>query len=230
MLLRIANSVEYVVSALAVSRLAAVLVPTMTLLRAKVLVHDANRSGAKVIICGYDLLGEIEAGRDQYQTVEHIISIGGDVEELRGRGLLSYEELLASAADEIESVRVPPDTLAAVFFTSGTTGTPKGCMHLIQSIIGSVHSFPLTFGGVKPDDVFLGSPPLAFVIGFGYNMLLPLLTGVPSVILEGRMSVEALLEAIPKYKVTMFNAVPTAFNQILNHPNIRTTISAACGW
>ena len=219
-LLRIANSVEYVVSALAVSRLAAVLVPTMTLLRSKVLVHDANRSGAKAIVCGYDLLGEIEAGRDQYQTVEHIISIGGDSEELRGRGLLSYQELLASASDEIESVRVPPDTLAAVFFTSGTTGTPKGCMHLIQSIIGSVHSFPLTFGGVKPSDVFLGSPPLAFVIGFGYNMLLPLLSGVPSVILEGRMSVEALLEAIPKYKATMFNAVPTAFNQILNHPNI----------
>lgn len=219
-LLRIANSVEYVVAALAVCRLAAVLVPTMTLLRAKVLVHDANTSGAKAIICGYDLLGEIEAGRDQYRTVEHIISIGGDVEDLRARSLLSYEELLASAPGDIESVRVPPDTLAAVFFTSGTTGTPKGCMHLIQSIIGSVHSFPLTFGGVRPSDVFLGSPPLAFVIGFGYNMLLPLLAGVPSVILEGRMSAEALLEAIPKYKVTMFNAVPTAFNQILKDPNI----------
>jgi 2-aminobenzoate-CoA ligase len=219
-LLRIANSIEYVVAALAVSRLAAVLVPTMTLLRAKVLVHDANTSGAKAIICGYDLLGEIEAGRDQYQTVEHIISIGGDVGDLKARGLLSYGELLASAPEDIESVRVPPDTLAAVFFTSGTTGTPKGCMHLIQSIIGSVHSFPLTFGGVRPSDVFLGSPPLAFVIGFGYNMLLPLLTGVPSVILEGRMSAEALLEAIPKYKVTMFNAVPTAFNQILKDPNI----------
>lgn len=219
-LLRIANSVEYVVAALAVCRLAAVLVPTMTLLRAKVLVHDANTSGAKAIICGYDLLREIEAGRDQYRTVEHIISIGGDVEDLRARSLLSYEELLASAPGDIESVRVPPDTLAAVFFTSGTTGTPKGCMHLIQSIIGSVHSFPLTFGGVRPSDVFLGSPPLAFVIGFGYNMLLPLLAGVPSVILEGRMSAEALLEAIPKYKVTMFNAVPTAFNQILKDPNI----------
>ena len=94
-------------------------------------------------------------------------------------------------------------------------------MHLISTIIGSVHSFPLTFGGVQADDVFLGSPPLAFVIGFGYNMLLPLLAGVPSVILEGRMSVEAMLEAVPKYKVTMFNAVPTAFNQMLNLPNIK---------
>lgn len=219
-MLRIANSVEYVVSALAVGRMSAVVVPTMTLLRAKVLTHDANTSEAKVIICGYELLGEIEAGRDQYTTVEHIISIGGDPEELQRRKLLGYEGLIASADDRIESVRVPADSLAAVFFTSGTTGQPKGCMHLIQSIIGSVHSFPLTFGGVKPTDVFLGSPPFAFVIGYGYNMLLPLLSGVPSVILEGRMSAEALLEAIPRYKVTMFNAVPTAFNQILNHPNI----------
>ena len=94
-MLRIANSVEYVVSALAVSRLAAVVVPTMTLLRAKVLTHDANTSGAKVIVCGYDLLGEIEAGRDQYETVEHIISVGGAAEDLKSRGLLSYEELIA---------------------------------------------------------------------------------------------------------------------------------------
>ena len=220
-MLRIANSIEYVVSALAVSRLAAVLVPTMTLLRSRVLVHDANTSRAKAIICGYELLGEIEAGRDQFETVKHVISIGGDPAELSSRGLLSYHELLASASAEIDSVRVPQDSLAAVFFTSGTTGMPKGCMHLIRSIIGSVHSFPLTFGGLKPTDVFMGSPPLAFVIGFGYNMLLPLLGGVPSVILEGRMSAEALLESIPKYKVTMFNAVPTAFNQLLNLPTIK---------
>ena len=153
--------------------------------------------------------------------MEHIVSVGGDREELQRRGLLSYEELLASGSDQIESVRVSPDSLAAVFFTSGTTGMPKGCMHLISTIIGSVHSFPLTFGGLRPTDVFLGSPPLAFVIGYGYNMLLPLLGGVPSVILEGRMSVEALVEAITRYKVTMFNAVPTAFNQLLKIPNIR---------
>jgi 2-aminobenzoate-CoA ligase len=168
-----------------------------------------------------ELLGEVEAGRDKYTTVRHIISVGGDPVELRARGLLSYNELLSSGDEHVESVRVPPDSLAAVFFTSGTTGLPKGCMHLISTIIGSVHSFPLTFGGVRPTDVFLGSPPLAFVIGYGYNMLLPLLGGVPSVILEGRMSVEALVEAIPKYRVTMFNAVPTAFNQLLKLPNIR---------
>jgi 2-aminobenzoate-CoA ligase len=220
-MLRIANSIEYVVSALAVSRLGAVVVPTMTLLRAKVLAHDANTSGAKVIVCGYDLLGEIETARDQFDKVEHIISVGGDAADLKNRNLLSYEDLIAAAADRIESVELHPDSLAAVFFTSGTTGMPKGCMHLLRTIIGSVHSFPLTFGGVRPDDVFLGSPPLAFVIGFGYNMLLPLLAGVPSVILEGRMSVEALLEAIPKYRVTMFNAVPTAYNQILNLPNVK---------
>jgi 2-aminobenzoate-CoA ligase len=219
-LLRIANSVEYVVCALAVGRLAGVVVPTMTLLRERVITHDANTAEAKVIICGYELLGEVEAGREKYTTVRHIISVGGDPLELEARGLLGYHELLASAEEHIESVRVPPDSLAAVFFTSGTTGLPKGCMHLISTIIGSVHSFPLTFGGVRPTDVFLGSPPLAFVIGYGYNMLLPLLGGVPSVILEGRMSVEALVEAIPKYKVTMFNAVPTAFNQLLKLPNI----------
>ena len=219
-MIRVGNSIEHVVVVLAAARLAAVVVPTMTLLRDKVLTHDANTSETKVLVCDYELLGEIEAGRDKYETVKHIVSVGGSPEELKGRDLLSYQELLDSAGDEIESVRVHPDSLAAVFFTSGTTGQPKGCMHLMQTIIGSVESYPLTFGGVKPTDVFLGSAPFAFVIGFGYNMLLPLLR-VPSVILEGRMSAESLLEAVPKYKVTMFNAVPTAFNQLLNLPNVR---------
>ncbi len=220
-MLRISNSIEYIVTALAVFRLGAVVVPTMTLLREKILTHDANTSEAKIVVCGHDLLGEIEAGRHKYSTVRHVISIGGDASDLERRGILSYEKLLESSGDQIDSVMMPKGSLAAVFFTSGTTGQPKGCMHLISTIIGSVESYPLTFGGVRPTDVFLGSPPFAFVIGFGYNMLLPLLCGVPSVILEGRMSVEALLEAIPKYKVTLFNAVPTAFNQLLSLPNIR---------
>lgn len=220
-ILRIPNSIDCVVCFLAVMRLGAVVIPTMTLLREKVLTHEANTSEAKVIMCAYELLGEIEAGRDKYKTVKHIVSIGGDPAELAGRNLLSYEELLASASDQIESVLMPKHSLAAVFFTSGTTGQPKGCMHLISTIIGSVESHPLTFGGVNKDDVFLGSPPFAFVIGFGYNLLLPLRSGVPSVILEGRMSAEALLEAIPRHKVTLFNAVPTAFNQLLNLPNVK---------
>ncbi len=140
MLLRIANSVEYVVCSLAVSRLAAVVLPTMTLLRERVITHDANTAEVKVIVCGYELLGEVEAGRPNFISVEHIISVGGDPEELKARGLVSYAELLAANSDQIESERVPPTSLAATFFTSGTTGMPKGCMHLVQTIIGSVHS------------------------------------------------------------------------------------------
>ncbi len=66
-MLRIANSVEYVVSALAVGRMSAVVVPDHDSSARESPRHDANRSEAKVIICGYELLGEIEAGRDQYR-------------------------------------------------------------------------------------------------------------------------------------------------------------------
>jgi 2-aminobenzoate-CoA ligase len=220
-ILRIPNSVEFVVGALAVARLGAVVVPTMTLLRAKALVHEANTCRAKAIMCTYDLLEEIEIGRPGLTTLKHILSIGGDPEELRDRGLLCYEELVAAASEQIESVMVPPwESLGALFFTSGTTGMPKGCMHLLGSMIGSLHLKALMLGGVRPTDVFVGSPPFAFVIGFNHNFLLPLLSGVPSVILEGRMSVERLVEAIRKYRATVFNAVPTAFNQLLDLPDV----------
>ncbi len=92
-------------------------------------------------------------------------------------------------------------------------------MHLIRSIIGSVHSFPLTFGGVKPTDVFLGSPRSLSSSVRLQHVAAAICRGPQRD--PGRQDVRrGFLEAIPRYKVTMFNAVPTAFNQILNHPNI----------
>jgi 2-aminobenzoate-CoA ligase len=220
-MLRIPNGIEFIVGALATARLGGVVVPTMTLLRARALVHEANTCQAKVIVSAHELLEEIEIGRGEFRTVEHVVSIGGDPEELSTRGQLGYGALLAAADDHLESVRLPPwESLGSLFFTSGTTGMPKGCMHLLGSMIGSLHLKALMLGGVLPTDVFIGSPPFAFVIGFNQNVLLPLVSGVPSVILEGRMSVERLVEAIPTYKATVLNAVPTAFNQLLDLPDI----------
>ncbi len=217
--LRMPSCLEFVTSALALHRLGAVPVPTMILLRERVITHVANTSEAKALISMHDLLEDVELGRDKYETVQHLIAVGGDPAELRSRGYLSQEELIRTSGDRIESVKVKRDDVGAVFFTSGTTGMPKGCMHMhmnmmaVPQIMGDYY-----FGGIRPTDVVGGMPPLAFVAGYALSMLLPIFYGVPSVLLEGRLTPEQRFETIQKYGISIFIASPAAYNQMLNVP------------
>ncbi len=215
-ILRIPNCVEFVVCALALHRLGAVVIPTMVLLRERTVTYIANTTEAKALIASHDLLEEIELGRDKYQTVQHLIAVGGGPAQLKDRGYLSYEELIESSSDRLESVKVKRDDLAVVFFTSGTTGMPKGCMHLHLTVMSGPKSSPYLFGGMRPDDVLGGTPPLAFVFGYAHMMLLPLITGVPSALIEGRATPEAIFQSIQKHRVTVLNSAPAAYVQMLN--------------
>ena len=221
-ILRIPNCVEFVVCALALHRLGAVVIPTMILLRERIITHVANTSEAKAVISKHDLLDEVEMGREKYQTVEHLIAIGGDRKELKGRGYSSYEELIESSSDRLESEKMRLDDLATMFFTSGTTGMPKGCMHLHLTLLASIALVPYQFekvGGILATDVLGGSPPLAFTFGYDHLMLLPLHHGIPAVLIEGRVTAERLYESIEKYRVSLFNAAAPVYNQLLNVPD-----------
>ncbi len=217
--LRIPNCVEFVVCALALHRLGAVVIPTVSLLREGIITYIANTVEAKAIVSSHDLLEEIELGREKYQTVKQVVAIGGDPAELKRRGYLSYEELIQSSGDRLESVKVKRDDVAVIFFTSGTTGMPKGCMHMHLTVMGGIHGSLEMFGGIRPDDVISGTPPLAFVYGYGHMMLIPLLCGVPAVFIEGRVTPEKMFEAIQKHRVSIFNSNPTGYTQLLNVPD-----------
>ncbi len=218
-MLRMPNCIEFVVCALALHRLGVAVVPTMILLKEKTVTYVANTAEAKAIICTHDLLDEIELGRKKYQTVEHIIVVGGDRAELRGRGYLNYEDLIEASSDQLESVKVKGYEVAAVFFSSGTTGMPKGCMHSHWTLTRAPSCTSHIYDGHRPADVVSGSPPLAFVFGYGHLILVPLLWGVPSVLIEGRLTPEKMFETIQKYRVTLFNSAPAAYNQMLNVPD-----------
>ena len=220
--LRIPNCVEFVVCALALHRLGAVVIPTMMLLRERTVTYIANTAEAQAIICQHELLDEVELGREKYQTVKQLIAIGGNRKELKGRGYSSYEELIESSNDRLESERMRLDDLATMFFTSGTTGMPKGCMHmnlaLLAGMFNASHLFK-RFGGILHTDVAGGSPPLAFTFGYDLMMLAPLHQGIPAVLIEGRITPEKMFEAIQKYRVSLFNAAVPFYNQMLSVPD-----------
>ncbi|MCC6472635.1 MAG: acyl-CoA synthetase [Burkholderiales bacterium] len=218
--LRIPNCLEFPVCALALHRIGAVVVPTNVLIRERSLTHIVRTTRARAIIAGHECLDEVQAARGGWESVAHRIVAGGEPAALRRRGYLHLQTLSAAASERLESARLRRDALGTVFFTSGTTGMPKGCMHLNVSILAGPCIARHMFDRIGPGDVIGGTPPLAFTFGYGNLFLLPLLAGVPAALIEGRSSPEAIFATIERRRVTIFNSVPTAYTQLLAHQDL----------
>jgi len=102
------------------------------------------------------------------------------------------------------------DDVALIAFTSGTTGKPKGTMHFHRDVLAICDAFPHAHLGTTPDDIFCGTPPLAFTFGLGALLLFPLRAGATALLLEAA-SPEALLGAIAEHRATICSAAPTAY-------------------
>ncbi len=213
--LRLPNSIEFAVCALALHRLGAVVVPTNVLLREPIVTHIVNRTAAKAIIVHHEFLDAVERGRAAQPALQWCIVAGGGPLPAGGAATLSYERLLESGSPSLSSAAVRRDALAAIFFTSGTTGLPKGCMHLAGTLLAGAHAGLAMYDTIRPDDVVSGTPPLAFTFGYGHVMLLPLLAGVPGAFIEGRATPQNVFRTIEQHRVTLFHSVPSAYIQML---------------
>ena len=129
----------------------------------------------------------------------------------------------------------PVDTAAEdvclLSFTSGTTGRPKGTMHFHRDVMVICDCFPRSILATRPDDVFIGTPPLAFTFGLGGLLLFPLRYGASTVLLE-KPTPDLLLAAIAQYRATVCFTAPTFYRQMAplaaNHDlrSLSRTVSA----
>jgi 2-aminobenzoate-CoA ligase len=105
------------------------------------------------------------------------------------------------------------DDVALIAFTSGTTGTPKGTMHFHRDIVAMCDLFPRHVLHPQPDDIFCGTPPLAFTFGLGGMLCFALRVGA-SVLLIERGTPESLLAAIQRHRATIVFTAPTFYRQM----------------
>ena len=206
-LLRGANNPMMAACILAVIKSGCIAVPTMPLLRARELAAIAGKSEINAVLCAESLRDELEAVDPPLPPAVRgkTLWFGGENSPL--------EALMAAQPASFEAVDTAADDVCLISFTSGTTGIPKGTMHFHRDVMAICDCFPRSVLRSRRGDVFIGTPPLAFTFGLGGLLLFPLRVGATAVLLE-KLTPEALLKAIEKYRATICFTAPTFYRQM----------------
>jgi 2-aminobenzoate-CoA ligase len=143
---------------------------------------------------------------------------GGDLDpqivRFNGGGAPGTLEALAVAKPTtFANVETANDDVALVAFTSGTTGQPKGTVHFHRDVLAICDCFSTRILQPEPDDVFLGTPPLAFTFALGGLVLFPFRVGASAVLIE-QPSPTGLLEAVQQYRATVMFTAPTMYRRL----------------
>ncbi len=217
-MLRVPNIPPALVANFAILKLGAVYTPTSPLFSRTEIAHVANDSEAVAIIVSAALLAELEAVRENLETIRHIIVVGGEPADIKAKGYIPYGELLQSGAATLDPVRRRRDEVAVLLYTSGTTGPPKGTVHLVEETL----IVPDTFGKygwkIRPDDVIGGSAPLAFGAGYSTYATIPLRFGAAGSLIA-KFDPEKMFEIIQKHRITVLSLAPTAYRKMLQVPD-----------
>src|SRR5215469_11892616 len=189
---------------LGVLKAGGVTVTTMSLLRASELSTIGRVARPRLALCDHRFTGELAAaGVDGLQIVEY-----------GGAGPEDLAQRAARMPGDFAAVATAADDVAMIAFTSGTTGRPKAAMHFHRDLLAIADTFSELVLKPRPDDLFTGTPPLAFTYGLGGMLVFPLRAGAAALLLE-RATPAELADQIAARGVTVLSTAPTAFRAML---------------
>ena len=221
------DSSRYLECFFAIPMMGAVMQTVNWRLSTEQILYTIRHSEAKAIIINVDFLPILENIHDRIETVETIVLISedGSVPDTRLTLNAEYEELLQTASFTYDFPDLDENTKATTFYTTGTTGDPKGVyfshrqlvIHTLSVAlsIGSYH----TIGRFRSDDVYMPLTPMFHVHAWGFPYVSTLL-GAKQVY-PGQYEPERLLKLIQTEKVTYSHCVPTILQMILTSPGAK---------
>ena len=187
----------------AVFKAGGICVGTMPLLRAKELAEIIVKAKITHALCDKRLEAELKLALPGCPTLEEIRYWYEDGDE-------SLDTLASERSPSFRNVDTSAEDVALIAFTSGTTGKPKGTMHFHRDVIAMCDCFPRSCLKPTKDDIFIGSPPLAFTFGLGGLLCFPMRFGASTALVE-KFTPETLLESVQKFKATILFTAPTMY-------------------
>nr|NLI50103.1 acetate--CoA ligase [Propionibacterium sp.] len=154
--------------------------------------------------------------RDRVPTLRHVLVVPDDPDdpEPTPPGTVDLTALLAAASDDFATVPTAPDDLALLHFTSGTTGTPKGAMHVHEAAVTHWATGRYALD-LHPDDVFWCTADPGWVTGTSYGIIAPLLHGVTSVVDAADFDAGRWYRILAEQRVTVWYTAPTAIRMLM---------------
>ena len=208
-LIRSANNPALVACWLAATKAGAVVINTMPMLRAGELVGIVDKARVTHALCDVRLMDEMTACAAGAAAPLRVVGFDGTSNHDAELDRLALEKPVA-----FEAVPTGRDDVALLGFTSGTTGSPKATMHFHRDLMIIADGYAREVLGVTPEDVFVGSPPLAFTFGLGGLAIFPLRFGATATLLEDA-SPPNMIEIIERYRATVCFTAPTAYRVML---------------
>ena len=226
-LIRSANNPAMVACWLAATKAGAVVVNTMPMLRAGELTKIVDKAEISHALCDTRLMDEMAQCAAGSRFLTRVAGFDGTSNHDAELDRLALEKPV-----QFQAVPTGRDDVALLGFTSGTTGAPKATMHFHRDLLIIADGYAREVLGVVPEDVFVGSPPLAFTFGLGGLAVFPLRFGAAATLLENA-SPPNMIEIIQKYHATVCFTAPTAYRAMLtameqgaNLSSLRAAVSA----
>ena len=208
-LIRSANNPAMVACWLAATKVGAVVVNTMPMLRAGELRKYVDKAQITFALCDTRLMDEMDACVDQNSILKRVMGFDGTSNHDAELDRLALEKPV-----QFEAVQTMQDDVALLGFTSGSTGDPKVTMHFHRDLLIIADGYAKEVLGVTASDIFIGSPPLAFTFGLGGLAIFPLRFGAAATLLEDA-SPPNMIAIIEKYSATVCFTAPTAYRAML---------------
>ena len=221
-LLRGPNHPMLVACWFAVLKVGAVAVTTASLLRSRELVAVTQKAQVSLALCDARYAVECEQASLACENERECKALRVVLFNSESPGAL--DALVADKPARFRNCDTAADDVAIVAFTSGSTGRAKGTMHTHRDLLAAADCFPRYVLHPTTDDIFIGSPPLAFTYALGGLLLFPMRAGAATALLE-QGSPGYLLEGIARHRATVCFTAPTAYRAMLKELSREQTAS-----